>query len=203
MDRQKSNTNPKTGPAPSPTSRTISGSNSGSKQKVISGQKKPQGRKPRKSGGLVLIIVIAAVLVGLMVAYYIWSNKLIVDRSLIMQADFSVYVPNQPPRGYEVRREQTSLGEGILTYGFDSLEANQSVIITVQSRPEGFNISQMIKGGSVNSSTTSNGVLYDLSTGESSQYLLDTNDALVYITSPDKLEASLIGSIANSLKRVN
>ena len=148
-----------------------------------------------------LVGLMGAVILGLAVYIYL-ANSPVIDRSTVEKADFSVYAPKHSPGGYELLSDQTSLNGRILTY---SLKAERGGIVTVtnQPRPNAFDISQMSKGGSISSIATKNGTLYDLSIGQSGQFLLDTGDALIYFTSPSRIDTVTISSIANDLHKLN
>lgn len=156
--------------------------------------------KASKSKRLMLAVVIGLVLLAAAIWYW-YDKQPIIDRDTISSADFTVYVPSKAPAGYTLREEQTSLSNGILTYGFQDESSDSDIIVTVQTKPSGFDMSQLSKDGSITSSSTSVGQLYNLSVGNSSQYLLDTGDSLLYITSPNNIDTSTVNSLANSLSK--
>ena len=145
--------------------------------------------------GLALLILVAAAVVLLLL------DRPIVGRSLASEADFSVYSPSRAPEGYELTRSPSLSGE-ILTYSFEAASGS-TIAVTNQPRPSSFDISQMSKGGSISSIATSSGTLYDLSIGQSGQFLLDTGDALIYFTSPSRIDTVTISSLANDLRKIN
>ena len=130
-------------------------------------------------------------------------DRPIVDPVVVNQANFAVYTPDNPPKGFKVVDSQTSLSRGILSFVFANEADNNKLTITVQERPGGFDSAEFTKGGSVNSMTTSNGTLYDLSIANNSQYLLDTGDALVYLTSSNRIDEPAMHALVNDLKKRN
>lgn len=149
-------------------------------------------------GGGVIVLLIGAGMV-----YYQWSVRPVVDRRVIDQAGFVVYAPTTAPRGYSVRNEATAITGDTLTYTFSGTAGDADITVTVQPRPSGFNMKQITEGGSVNSTATPNGTLYDLSAGNTSKYLLDTTDSLVFITSAQTVTAATVNDLAASLRRYN
>lgn len=156
----------------------------------------------RKSKIFVLVFAVTLLLAGFGI-YYWRSSVSIIDRKLASQADFTVYAPRQEPKGYKLQQEQTSLENDLLTYKFTGSDEKLDIIVTVQDRPDGFNMNQISEGGSINATAMDSGTLYNLSTGETGQYLLDTGISLVYITSPSGIDTTTINSLANSLRKIN
>ena len=155
----------------------------------------------RHRSKIIIGIVVAIIVAG--IAWYWYQRQPIINQRVISAADFSVYVPTKAPAGYSLREEQTSLDNGILTYGFEDSSSDRDITVTVQAKPSGFDMSALSKGGSVNSIATSAGTMYNLSAGGLSQYLIDTGDSLLYITSPDTIGTETATSIANSLTKYN
>lgn len=150
--------------------------------------------------GFWILGLICLGLVGL-AGFRLVTDRQIVDRSLASEADFSVYSPSQAPEGYELTRSPSLSGQ-ILTYSFEAASGS-TIAVTNQPRPTGFDISQMSKGGSISSIATNSGTLYDLSIGQSGQFLLDTGDALIYFTSPSRIDIVTVSSLANDLQKIN
>ncbi len=151
---------------------------------------------------IVLIVVISFAIIAL--GYWYWdSQSSVVGREIASEASFTVYAPKHSPAGYQIERDQVNLGNNILSYEFSSQSADNPITVTVQPRPSGFDVAELTKGGSINSTVTDNGALYDLSVGGVSQYLLDTGDSLVYLTSPGSVDVATINQLANSLQKLN
>ena len=151
-----------------------------------------------------LIITVAVVIIAVSVVGFLFiTNRPLLEPSLISQADFAVYTPNHAPKGYEIIDSQTSLSRGILSYSFVSQTDQNKITITVQQRPGQFDSTQFTKGGSVSSVAVDNGTLYDLSIANASQYLLDTGDALVYLTASNRVDQPVMQNLATSLTRRN
>ena len=146
---------------------------------------------------------IVVVLIGAGIIYYQWVNRPIVGRQIIHQADFAVYVPTAAPNGYSLQKDTAMVTGDTLTYAFVNAAGDATIAVTVQPRPASFNMKQMTEGGAVNSTTTANGVLYDLSAGGASKFLLDTGDSLVFITSAKTMTTVTINDFIASLRRYN
>ena len=146
--------------------------------------------------------VFGVLAIGLIVTS-VYTNQTIIDRSTAAEVNFTVYAPSRAPKGYVVERDQIRASNEVLTYGFRDEKTNKNITVTVQDRSSKFDIAQMSKGGSISSTATANGTLYDLSVGQSSQYLLDTGDALIYLTSPERIDNPTISALASSLKKIN
>ena len=155
-----------------------------------------------KSKRIAAGVVVVIIALGLAV-FVALVNRPLVEPSLISQADFAVYTPNHAPKGYEIIDSQTSLSRGILSYSFVNKTDQNKITITVQERPGQFDSTQFTKGGSVSSVAADNGTLYDLSIANASQYLLDTGDALVYLTASNRVDQPVMQNLATSLTRRN
>lgn len=147
-----------------------------------------------------LVGLICLSLVGLVSIVFLMDHP-IVERSLASKAGFSIYSPSRSPSGYELTRSPSLSGE-ILTYSFEAAKGS-TIAVTNQPRPAGFDISQMSKGGSISSTATNSGTLYDLSIGQTGQFLLDTGDALIYFTSQSRIDMVTVSSLANDLRKIN
>lgn len=148
-------------------------------------------------GGLVVVIIVLA---G---AYYVWVNRPLLDADITDRAKFTVYVPTTSPNGYDLEKDLTVVSDDTLTYSFANRYDNATITVTVQPRPSHFDMKQMAEGGSVNSTATQNGTLYNLSAEGTSKYLLDMGDSLVFITSAKNINTATINALAASLKKVN
>ena len=156
-------------------------------------------RKVRIAVAISTIVVGA----GAVVIYSVWRNQPIIDQRLIREADFPVYVPRSLPEGFVVQREHTQLDTGVLSYVVASETTGREVTVTVQPKPAKFDMSQMTKGGSIESVAVTTGILYNLSAVGTSRYLLDTGDTLVFLTSPSSIDMATMTSLTNSLDRFN
>lgn len=151
-----------------------------------------------------ILLVVVASLAIIAIGYWYWESRLsVVGREIASEASFTVYAPKHAPAGYQIERDQVNLGNNILSYEFSSQSADKRITVTVQPRPPGFDVAELTKGGSISSTVTDNGALYDLSVGGVSQYLLDTGDSLVYLTSPGSVDVATINQLANSLQKLN
>lgn len=146
--------------------------------------------------GVTLLTSIAGVAV-----YYQNSNQPIIDKTVVSKAKFTVYSPSKPPEGYTLAKESVRLDDQTLSYKFVGNDQNRVITVTVQPLPSNFDMARLIGGGSVPSSVTQNGTLYNLSTKSNSQYLLNTGDSLVFFTSTTPIDSATISHLANSLTR--
>lgn len=173
--------------------------------RVPSEDKPPLVLRPflsRRARLVTVVALLAAALVA--VGYWYWyDNQSVVDHKLVDEAKFTVYAPKHPPAGYETDTDRASLSGGVLSYGFTDETSDKDVTVTVQAKPQGFDMTQLTKGGSVSSTSVTAGVLYNLSVGGSTQYLLDTGDSLIYITSSKAIDHVWVSEFANSLSKAN
>lgn len=137
------------------------------------------------------------------VMYYWLSRQPLIDEKTVAQADFPVYVPRHEPWGYELQASQTRITKDMLVYVLEGKAAGKNITVSVQPRPAGFNMTQLSEGGSISSAVIQNGTLYNLSTGESSKYLLDSGDALIFMTSPASIDTATVNALAISFSRLN
>lgn len=151
----------------------------------------------------VSLAVIAGVLLLSILVWYWYDSRTIIDRSVLADADFSVYAPKQSPRGYKTLHEETSISSGVLTYIFGSDDNQNRITVTVQEKPSNFDMAAITSSGSINPTSTPKGNLYDLSTAGSSKYLLDAGDSLLFFTSANSISNSEILELVAGLRRVN
>ncbi len=150
---------------------------------------------------IVVSAIAAIILVGVAVGYNIWTNQSVIERQIIREADFPVYAPRSAPDGFIVSQEETRLGGGVLSYVMTNEATDKDIIVTIQPRPSDFDMSQMTKGGSVESVATQNGTIYNLSAAGSARFLLNTDDTLVFLTSSENVEIVTITTLVNSMVR--
>ena len=148
------------------------------------------------------VLVIAVIIIaGVVIGYIVWSSHSVIERQIIREADFPVYAPRSEPDGFVVSREETRLGGGVLSYVLTNEATGKDITVTVQPRPSDFDMSQMTKGGSVESVVTQNGTIYNLSVAGSARFLLNTSDTLVFLTSSESVEIATVTVLVNSLVR--
>ena len=150
-----------------------------------------------------LRIGIGVIVIAIAVGGYIWWSTPVIDKALVADASFSVYAPRKAPSGYVIQESRTRLSSDTLTYAFRDAQANRDIVVTVQPLPSGFDMTQMTEGGSIDRITTSSGVLYNLSAGGASKYLLSTGDSLIFLTSSTAIDTATISSIADDLVKLN
>lgn len=167
-----------------------------------SARKRPRKRSIKRvyliSAGLILILAVLGV-----VAYKVVSTRPILDSAVIARADFPVYAPSTLPEGYAVKKDATSIYDGVLIYILADKNTDAEITTTVQPWPTGFSMSKMVEGGSINGTSVKVGTLYNLSTESSTKYLLDMGSTLIFLTSPKKVNASIIRNLVNNLEKVN
>lgn len=161
-------------------------------------------RKSRPKYSLGRWVPYAALVVtvlGAGVFYIFWNNRSVVDKSVVDQATFTVYTPKSAPSGFSIDSAKTELSGELLTYSFSSEKQDKSISVTVQPLPPNFDMQQLIGSGTVTSTSTNNGILYDLSAGGVSKFLLNTGDALIFFTAPGRIDTATVNSLASSLVR--
>lgn len=167
-----------------------------------SARKRPRKRSIKRvyliSAGLILIFAVLGV-----VAYKVVSTRPILDSTVIARADFPVYAPSTLPEGYTVKKDATSINDGVLIYILADKNTDAEITTTVQPWPTGFSMSKMVEGGSINGTSVKVGTLYNLSTESSTKYLLDMGSTLIFLTSLKKINASIIHNLVNNLEKVN
>ncbi len=137
------------------------------------------------------------------VAFAFLGNQPMLNKQVFSEADFPVYVPKRVPSGYRLNKESVSATSEVVSYALVDDQVDNSFTITVQPTPGRFSMTQLVDGGQVKSYQTSSGTLYDLTTNKSYQYLLDTGDTLVFITSKNATDIATVKSIAENLTRVD
>ena len=146
-----------------------------------------------------LLIVIGGVTTYILLR----SRPALIDQALIAEAGFPVYTPQRAPSGYTLDVSRTSVSSTAMTYTFTAKDGQSSIVVTVQPLPASFDMQKLIGSGTVTTTTTSNGTLYDLSAGGKSQYALNTGDALLFFTSTTAINAATINALVADLARAN
>lgn len=151
----------------------------------------------------ITLAVLAGVILFSALGWYWYGNRLAIDKSAFSEANFSVYAPSKPPKGYKTVHDDTVLSNGVLTYSFQSQEAENTITVTVQAKPDNFDMAASASSGSINATATPNGTLYNLSTGQSSKYMLDAGDSLLFITSEKSISNAQINSLVTDLREAS
>ena len=146
-----------------------------------------------------LLIVIGGVTTYILLR----SRPALIDQALIAEAGFPVYTPQRPPSGYTLDASRTDVSSTAMTYTFTAKDSQSSIVVTVQPLPANFDMQKLIGSGTVTTTTTSNGTLYDLSAGGKTQYALNTGDALLFFTSTTAINAATINALVADLARAN
>ena len=162
-------------------------------------------QKPTAQLSPVRILIYALLVLGVIVGvvFIVLSNQPMISKQALTETNFPVYVPKRIPPGYQLSEESVSATSEVVSYSLVGDQADNSFTITVQPTPGRFNMAQLIEGGQVKGYQTSSGTLYDLTTSKSYQYLLDTGDTLVFITSKNATDIATVKSIAENLTRVD
>ena len=68
--------------------------------------------------------------------------------------------------------------------------------------PSGFDMTKLVGSGTVTTRSTDLGILYDLSTPSKTQYLLKTEETLIFFTSQDDVSVEEVTSLVDSLVKL-
>ena len=151
--------------------------------------------------GIYLSIGIIIVVGG--AGYLIWNGRSLIDSQITEEASFAVYTPKQAPSGYVLDKNKTKLSKDTLTYVLVNKSNDKDIIVTVQPIPKNFDMKKLIGSGTVTTTSTPNGALYDLSASGKSQYLLNTGDSLIFFTSTHSIDAAAINTLATDMVKRN
>ena len=144
-------------------------------------------------------IVLLVVIVG---AYFFISRQPIIKPSEIKDVSFPIYSPTKEPKGYELDRSATQLSKDTFSYTFVSDSDDDDIVVTLQPVPSGFDMTKLVGSGTVTTRGTDLGILYDLSTPSKTQYLLKTEETLIFFTSQDDISVEEVASLVDSLVRL-
>ena len=147
------------------------------------------------------LIVGAAIvlLVAVAGAYFFISRQPIIKPSEIKDVSFPIYSPTKEPKGYELDRSATQLSKDTFSYTFVSDSDDDDIVVTLQPVPSGFDMTKLVGSGTVTTRSTDLGILYDLSTPSKTQYLLKTEETLIFFTSQDDISVEEVTSLVDSL----
>ena len=146
-----------------------------------------------------IVGVAIVLLVAIAGAYFFISRQPIIKQSEIKDVSFPIYSPTKEPKGYELDRSATQLSKDTFSYTFVSDSDDDDIVVTLQPVPSGFDMTKLIGSGTVTTRGTDLGILYDLSTPSKTQYLLKTEETLIFFTSQDDISVEEVTSLVDSL----
>ena len=149
-----------------------------------------------------IVGVAIVLLVAIAGAYFFISRQPIIKQSEIKDVSFPIYSPTKEPKGYELDRSATQLSKDTFSYTFVSDSDDDDIVVTLQPVPSGFDMTKLIGSGTVTTRGTDLGILYDLSTPSKTQYLLKTEETLIFFTSQDDVGVEQVTSLVDSLVKL-
>ena len=144
---------------------------------------------------IVLLVAVAG-------AYFFISRQPIIKPREIKDVSFPIYSPTKEPKGYELDRSATQLSKDTFSYTFVSDSDDDDIVVTLQPVPSGFDMTKLVGSGTVTTRSTDLGILYDLSTPSKTQYLLKTEETLIFFTSQDDVSVEEVTSLVDSLVKL-
>ena len=161
---------------------------------------KSSSRAPRYISWIVGVAIV--LLVAIAGAYFFISRQPIIKPSEIKDVPFPIYSPTKEPKGYELDRSATQLSKDTFSYTFVSDSDDDDIVVTLQPVPSGFDMTKLVGSGTVTTRSTDLGILYDLSTPSKTQYLLKTEETLIFFTSQDDVSVEEVTSLVDSLVKL-
>ena len=161
---------------------------------------KSSSRAPRYIRWIVGVAIV--LLVAIAGAYFFISRQPIIKPSEIKDVSFPIYSPTKEPKGYELDRSATQLSKDTFSYTFVSDSDDDDIVVTLQPVPSGFDMTKLVGSGTVTTRSTDLGILYDLSTPSKTQYLLKTEETLIFFTSQDDVSVEEVASLVDSLVKL-
>ena len=149
-----------------------------------------------------IVGVAIVLLVAIAGAYFFISRQPIIKPSEIKDVSFPIYSPTKEPKGYELDRSATQLSKDTFSYTFVSDSDDDDIVVTLQPVPSGFDMTKLVGSGTVTTRSTDLGILYDLSTPSKTQYLLKTEETLIFFTSQDDVGVEQVTSLVDSLVKL-
>lgn len=149
-----------------------------------------------------IVGVAIVLLVAIAGAYFFISRQPIIKQSEIKDVSFPIYSPTKEPKGYELDRSATQLSKDTFSYTFVSDSDDDDIVVTLQPVPSGFDMTKLVGSGTVTTRSTDLGILYDLSTPSKTQYLLKTEETLIFFTSQDDISVEEVASLVDSLVKL-
>lgn len=150
---------------------------------------------------VVVLCLLGIVLLTAGAAYWLLFARSVppLPKEIVAQASFPVYFPKELPEGYNISPKDVVNTDGVLFYTLKTEDNKHSITVSLQAVPKDFDPTRALGEKTVPTTITSNGTLYDFSKGKATKYLLNTGNALVYITTASNVEAKEIMTIVNSL----
>lgn len=149
-----------------------------------------------------IVGVAIVLLVAIAGAYFFISRQPIIKQSEIKDVSFPIYSPTKEPKGYGLDRSATQLSKDTFSYTFVSDSDDDDIVVTLQPVPSGFDMTKLVGSGTVTTRSTDLGILYDLSTPSKTQYLLKTEETLIFFTSQDDVSVEEVASLVDSLVKL-
>lgn len=123
-------------------------------------------------------------------------------QSITSEVNFPLYYPKTLPKGYSLKNESVTGSTKTVYYTLVNGMSEQDITVTIQATPGSFDASKIIGSNPIPTTILPVGTLYNLSTGETSSYMLNTGKSLIFLTSPSILEGSTISSLCESLTEI-
>lgn len=131
------------------------------------------------------------------------ASKPMISSQETEKVAFPVYTPRKLDSGYVIDTNKIRASGQSFAYDIRNKNNDSQITVTVQPVPSGFDMTKMTGNGTVSSTSTKNGALYNLSAGGKNQYLLNTGDALVFFTSQGEISTATINKLADELVKQN
>jgi hypothetical protein len=123
-------------------------------------------------------------------------------KQIIAQADFPLYFPSTLPTGYTLKVNSVGGDTSAVYYTLVDATGKKAITITMQATPASFDASKIIGSNPIPTTIIPIGTLYNLSTGGTSKYMLNTSKTLLFITSSTAIDGKIINAITANLAEI-
>lgn len=153
---------------------------------------------------IIIVSIIGVVLAAGGAGYWYFFGRSVspLPKDVVAQATFPVYYPEKLPEGYALSADSVSGDSTAVYYTLANESTRQSVTVTMQATPPGFDAAKMIGSNPIPTTITPAGTLYNLSISGSSKYMLTNGKTLIFITSAETIDARVITAITSNLAKI-
>jgi hypothetical protein len=152
----------------------------------------------RRLVGLLIVTVLVLVLGVTYFAFAASADP--IPASIVKSVSFPLYHPIAAPAGYNLQKSTIKSIDGTVFYTLSNSQTKQSIQISQQPIPTGFNPQVMFSHNPLPSTISPLGTVYDLSFKGQSRFMIMAPKSLLFVSATPQISDALLQQIINGLK---